>query len=353
VQKPSNVAVYLTVNDGKNPVTDLTEQSFAIYENDQLVSIEDGGQVLLDRTLAAHFRTLLLVDVSSAKDEGARARLARAVASFVAAVRRTQAVTVYAFDGSADLRSVGDFPRGGDGPTDLPELASAAPRDSSRNLNGAVQSGLKELGARLMTERKSVRVGTLVVLATGPDLAGRVSADQLAQAVDASPYQMLAVAVGQEGSFEIAPLDKNGALWAPSLNGIGPTLDDAASKVEDLMERHYLLAYCSPARAGVRRVRVEVLRVGTEGEERKGSLSFEFDATGFGPGCNASTPPRFGASGGDAEEPKANGEPKQDGSKGNGGAGAKPGDKPADKKPGDDIVPPPNKPGYAPQAPSK
>lgn len=350
VQKPSNVAVYLSVSDGDTPITDLTEQSFAIYENDQLISPEESKQVLLDRTLAAHHRTLLLVDVSSAKDDATRTRLSRAVAAFVANVRKNQAVTVYAFDGAADLKSIGDFPRGETGPSELPELSGYASKDPSRNLNGAVQNGLKELGARLMTQQKSIRVGTLVVLTAGPDLAGRASAEQLQQAIDASPYQMLLIAVGTEGSYDVSGLGKNGTLWAPSLSGVGPTLEEAASKVDALMERHYLLAYCSPARAGVRRVRVEVTRQSTEGEERRGSIEFEFDASGFGPGCDPSTPPRFGGSAlakeeeGKKPDDKKGEAKKPDGKKGEGkrdGAGKKDGD--------DAIVPPPNKPGYAPQ----
>lgn len=345
VQKPSNVAVALSVSDGDTPITDLTEQSFAIYENEQLVSTDDSQQVLLDRELAAHFRTLLLVDMSSVKDEATRTRVARSVAGFVEAVRKTQAVTVYAFDGAADLTSVGEFPKGEEGPKELPALASHTSRDPSRNLNGAVQNGLKELGARLMTQQKSVRIGTLVVVTAGPDKAGRQSAEQLQQAVDASPYQIVVVAVGGENAFDVSALARSGTLWAPSLAGLGPTLADAASRVEDLMERHYLLSYCSPARAGVRRVRIEVTRIGTEGDERKGNVEFEIDSTGFGPGCNSSTPPRAGGAPAAKEDPP-------------GGDGKKPDEKPGDKKNGDkkgdgkkggdDFVPPPNKPGYAP-----
>ncbi|MCC6904132.1 MAG: hypothetical protein IT377_34510 [Polyangiaceae bacterium] len=349
VQKPSNVAVHLSVSDGDTPITDLTDQSFAIYENDQLVATEDSKQMLLDRELMAHFRTLLLVDVSSAQDEATRGKVARGVAGFVAALRKTQAVTVYAFDGSADLTSIGDFPKGEAGPEDLPALAALAPKDTSRNLHGAVQNGIKELGARLMTQQRSVRVGTLVVLTAGPDKAGRQTAEQLQQAVDASPYQFLVVAVGQEASYDVSAIAKHGTLWAPNLVGVGPTLADAASKVEDLMERHYLLSYCSPARAGVRRVRIEVTRIGTEGDERKGNVEFEIDTTGFTAGCDPSTPPKGGVPSAKSDKPEGDGK-KPDDKKGD---GKKPDDKKGDgKKPddkkGDDIVPPPNKPGYAP-----
>ena len=355
VQKPSNVAVALSVSDGDTPITDLTEQSFAIYENEQLVSTDDSKQVLLDRELAAHFRTLLLVDMSSAKDEATRTRVARGVASFVEAVRKTQAVSVYAFDGSADLAAIGEFARGEEGPKELPALAGYASRDPSRNLNGAVKRGLDELGARLMTQQKSVRIGTLVVVTAGPDKAGRQSAEQLQQAVDGSPYQILVVAVGNENAYDVSAISRSGTLWAPSLAGLGPTLADAASKVGDLMERHYLLSYCSPARAGVRRVRIEVTRIGTEGDERKGNIEFEIDSTGFGPGCDSSTPPKAGAAAGAKDDPSGGDGKKPDDKPNEATAGdrkngdKKSGDKKGDgKQGGDEFVPPPNKPGYAP-----
>lgn len=36
-QRPGNVATYLAVNDGDDPVTELDESNFTVYENEQLV----------------------------------------------------------------------------------------------------------------------------------------------------------------------------------------------------------------------------------------------------------------------------------------------------------------------------
>ena len=122
VQKPSNVAVYLKVNDGREPVTDLTEQNFNIYENDQLISPEETKQTLLAREVAALHRVLLLVDMSTAGKETENKQISRGVANFVTLTRKTQAVTVYAFDGRETIQLIGDFPKGDSGPTELPEL---------------------------------------------------------------------------------------------------------------------------------------------------------------------------------------------------------------------------------------
>jgi hypothetical protein len=85
VQKPSNVALYLSVSDGDKPITDLTEQNFQILENGQPVDPEQSGLTLLDRKQVAVHRVLLLVDMSGkAGEKATRAAIARAAAGFVA-----------------------------------------------------------------------------------------------------------------------------------------------------------------------------------------------------------------------------------------------------------------------------
>ncbi len=55
----------------------------------------------------------------------------------------------------------------------------------------------------------------------------------------------------------------------------------------------YLVAYCSPARAGTREVRLEVTTQDAQGKKSVGSYETKFDAAGFGPGCNPSSSARF------------------------------------------------------------
>jgi hypothetical protein len=345
-QKPSNVAVYLSVSNGDQPLTELEEQNFRIYENEQLIADSETQQTLLDRQLVAHHRTLLLVDMSAAKDENARRQIGRGVAGFVSAVRRTQGVSVYAFDGRAAPEHIGDYPKGEAGSEEIAQLTNFKSTDPSRNLHGAVLAAVKELGARLMTEQKPIRVGTLVVLSSGPDLAGRATTEQMQQALEASHYQLVAIGVGTDGSYDLEGLDKNGALWTPSLGAVGPTLEDAATRVQNLMDRHYLLSYCSPARAGHRMVRIEVVTDTTDGKELKGDVSFEIDANGFDSGCDPNKTPRFTATGSAKVEPTPAGETSKPAAS---SGGEKPkGSSETPKEGSDGIVPPPEKPGYAP-----
>jgi len=71
------------------------------------------------------------------------------------------------------------------------------------------------------------------------------------------------------------------------------------ARVDARTKSFYLLSYCSPARAGKHEVRVEAVVKEGKGE-KTGSLVSSFDATGFAPGCDPSTPPSFDVTKGDA-----------------------------------------------------
>lgn len=336
---PGNVAVYLAVRDGDEPVTDLAEQDFHLFENGVSLDRSSVGLTLADRSSVALHRAVLLVDTSGAKDELTRKQLSRGAASFVTAVRKHQAVSVYAFDGAATLVHVGDYARGeASAPEELPKLSSHAPRDSSRNLNGAVLEGLKQLDARLMTERKPVRIGTLVVLTSGPDIAARSTREAVEAALDGSTHHLVAVVVAPEDQpVDVGALSRDGLFRAPSLAMAGIGLDEAARHVSALEQKYYLVQYCSPARAGTRRLTIEVRRTTLEGKEQKASADLDFDATGFASGCDAKRTPRFvGKAAAPASKPGA-GTP----AKGNSTTPTPPPDD-------DEVAPPPDAPGYAP-----
>jgi hypothetical protein len=54
-----------------------------------------------------------------------------------------------------------------------------------------------------------------------------------------------------------------------------------------------LVSYCSPARAGTRELRLEVATTDEQGKKSIGRYDTEFDASGFGPGCNPLALPHF------------------------------------------------------------
>jgi hypothetical protein len=134
-----------------------------------------------------------------------------------------------------------------------------------------------------------------------------------------------------------------------SMASIGKAFDDAASRIEDSFDGSYLLAYCSPARGGERRLRVEVTTNNAEGEEVQGKFTTEFDATGFGAGCSPTTTPRFTkawARTDEEEEDKDKDRPARSRrAPAAAPAGAAPQQPPPKEKPAE---PPPESDGYAP-----
>ncbi|HEX7669191.1 MAG TPA: hypothetical protein VF395_06405, partial [Polyangiaceae bacterium] len=255
VQKPSNVAVYLAVSKNQEPAIGLTERSFQISEDGQDLSPEQTQQVLLPRNMVAVHRALLLVDMSGAVTEGdTRNTIAMAVARFVTKAHTSEPVTVYAFDGGAQLRLIGEYPEGTDEIAEIPALATYTPSDPSSNLHSAVIEALAELDTRLMAAQKPLRIGSLVVFARGADLAGRVTESKMREAISESKHLVFAIGIKDAPGFKASRIARDGAFEAESPVSLLATFDDAGTRVGSAVGRYYLLSYCSPARAGTRRL---------------------------------------------------------------------------------------------------
>lgn len=287
-QKPSNVALYVEVSDQGEPVTNLEPKNFKIYENDELLSPNQTGRTLLPTDRFTDQHVLLLVDVSGNPSADQKALYARAAEAFVRKLAANVAVTVKAFDGGPSLLAVGDFPRGASQHA-VPALTSLNAADSSRNLNGAIVAGLTELDGR--GSGKPVKLGTLVVFSRGPDLAGRVPEGALSDALYQTKNDVIGIVIGPDATqLDFLP---GGVVHSQDGDSLPIAFEEAGSKVSAAHQKYYLVAYCSPARAGQRRVRVEVSYTDGEGTEKSGDTTYELDATGFSAGCTAETPPRF------------------------------------------------------------
>ncbi len=290
-QRPSNVAALVAVSDGDTPLTELTPSNFRVYENEQLVPAEQTQLTLLDRSLVVGTQVVLLVDMSAATTPQARSTMAKATLGFVQKVAPREAVNVLAFDGGPNLVPIAALARG-NGPFTMAALEAFTPRDSSRNLHGAVISGLKKLEVGLSQSGKLIRVGTLVVFASGPDVAGRVPADAAHDAVWESRYDVIGVGVAEQADA-VEHIARSGLIRAQAADTVPIAFEEAASRTLEQLEKHYLVSYCSPARAGMRRLRLEVTYTNKDGEEHHGDFETEFNAQTFGPGCNPQTVPRL------------------------------------------------------------
>lgn len=296
---PANVALYVGVTNQGEPLTDLDASAFRIYENDELLSPERIKTTILPRELVTSEHVVLLVDLSGDVTDAERATYAQAVEGFVRKLQTTLAVTVLAFSGSETPKKVGEYARASStvvaAEPSAVKLTKLATPDPSRDLNGAIVAGLAELDARLEAEGKPVELGTLVVFTRGPDLAGRVEDEDLAEVLASSQAGIIGIGVEPETPYlEFA---QNGVFRAADPkempNAIPIAFEEAASRIMKVYRRYYLVAYCSPSRSGKPKARIEVVYKGEDGVERRGDSPFEFDAQGFSDGCDPQTTPKF------------------------------------------------------------
>jgi hypothetical protein len=289
VRKPSNVAVYFTVDThGGQPVANLTPEDFKIYEDKQPVSSLESKQTILQPEVAAIHYTLLLIDMSgSVVDSGDMPALIQAAGSFGDRVGPYQKVAVYTFDGSPHLTPVVGF--GGNVRAGVNALASRRPRDPSTNLNGAVIEGMRLLTQQMEHAPVPLRFGTLVVFTDGTDRAHRASADDVDRALDGAGFESYVIGAGQEvDRTQLSRIGRSGTFTSQNRADVQRGFDEIGARIEAASRRFYLLSYCSPSRAGEHEVEVEAIGAGSSGR-----LSYRFNANGFGPNCDPKQKPAF------------------------------------------------------------
>lgn len=293
VRRPSNIAMYFSVDrTNGQPVGGLTADRFRIFEDDAPVSALESRQTILNPQVAAVHYTMLLMDMSgSVTESGQVPQLQEAARVFVERVERQQRVAVYAFDGSANITPIVPFTESaGSAASGINALSNFRPRDPSTNLHGAVVAGLQQLDRALASANQPLKFGTLVVFTDGTDRASRVTRDQMMETVRGSQHSVFSIGVGAEvDQGELRELGRNGAVLQSDPAAIRTAFEQIALQIESATQRYYLFSYCSPARAGRHRVRVEA----STPDGARGWLEHEFDATGFGPNCDPNTPPSF------------------------------------------------------------
>ena len=295
VQRPSNIAIYVEASRSGEPLTNLTLESFRIYEDGTPLDADQVQAVLLPKDGTVEHRTLLLLDMTGATTSVQKRWLSQAAAEFVREVRKQQPVSIHLFDGSERIHRVDDLPRdpAAAEPTSLPVLESFAIGDRSRNLNGALLEGLSALDKELSASDKPVHVGTLVVLTTGPDLAGRVASEQVDAALERSRHDVMLIDVHDGHQTIVARRATLPTFRAESISTSKQAFREAAARVKADHASHYLLSYCSPARGGVRELRIEIEIPGEKNRPLVGETELEFSADGFAAGCNSRDLPKF------------------------------------------------------------
>ena len=291
-QRPSNVAVYFTVDAvNGDPVGGLTAEQFRISEDGSLVSPTESQQTIVNPEVAAEHYTLLLVDMSGSITESDQVPLVQAAATeLVSQVEgSSQRVAVYAFDGAEDIHEIVGFTTEGGATAGVARLGGFRPQDPSTNLHGAVVQGLATLEEALSHSQVPLRFGTLVVFTDGTDHAARVTRHDMGHAIDESTHDVFAIGVGSEiDEGTLGDIGRDGYVLVADSEAITQAFRQVGERIVQMTQRFYLLSYCSPARAGTHRVTVQAVT-----HDASGQLSYEFDASGFGPNCDPGRPPPF------------------------------------------------------------
>ena len=158
--------------------------------------------------------------------------------------------------------------------------------DDSTNLNGALVSTLNTLKAELEGSDVQWRDGAVVLFTDGTDQAARVSASAVERAVISSGQHVFTVGLGGEvDESSLRTLGKDGYWPVARAEELDAAFTEIAGRVARLANRFYVLEYCSPKRNGVHTLKV-VATIDTADEGKLvGSISGQFDATGFSSGC--------------------------------------------------------------------
>ncbi|MDP3275376.1 MAG: VWA domain-containing protein [Deltaproteobacteria bacterium] len=290
-QRPSQVAAYFTLERlaTRTGVGGLPVERFSVLEDGNAISPNESRATLLDpMTVAAH-HTIVLVDASGTVSRaGFLPAVAQGVRTFLERIGERQHVSVYAFDGESTLRLVGVQGAPAQVAASLGDLATLAPRDSSTNLHGAVILGMQQLDRDLANAPQPLKFGTLVVLTASRDIAHRMTASSMSDAVTASSHTIYAAGVGPDTDVQtLRSVGRTDHFYNADPEQVSAVLTPIADRISGRAARHYFLSYCSPSRADRHRVRIEA----REESGAFGGAEFELDATGFRTGCDAARVP--------------------------------------------------------------
>lgn len=286
---PGRVRAIVSVTEGGRAPDELGPENFEVREEDVSLDSEQVGlRVQSLGSLRGH-QAVVLVDGSRAFTQAERGPLGEALAQLVDRLRFHQTVTLLAFDGSPELRLIARYeqsamaaPLGKD--PGIGRLLTYQPRDQSTSLYTALLKGRKALDERLPKSGDVEAVGSLIVVARGPDRAGRVEEAAAREALRDRRGFLLKVGTWSKDTT-LDWVGAEGTRAAASLSTLGTPVDELARLVDEVFLRDYVVTYCSPARLGKRRLDVVVKVRDESGHERAAHATSELDATGFNASC--------------------------------------------------------------------
>lgn len=288
IAAPANVATLVRVTDchGAALGAVLPESAFTLAEDGRVLSPFEAARTVRPAERQLVLRTLVALDLSgSIVRSGLRPAMIEGARHLVRSLGPEHQVAIFGFDGRRDLVPFTTFTSDrGALEAALDEASSAELVDDSTNLNGAVVDALGVLDRAVEVDSDGVETvahGALVVFTDGQDLAGRVGADVAKRALDETSHSTFAIGLGQDvDDGLLATLGRTGHVRAKDADAVVEAFDEVGVELVARAQANYVVSYCSPARAGTRRLDVTVEHGGL-----RGGVSLDFDAAGFGAGC--------------------------------------------------------------------
>lgn len=288
-EPPAKVTVTFQVRteDGE-PVPNLPVDAFELLDNGQSDSGFESSKAFQPKPGRFQISVALLLDMSgSITGSEALPLLKTAAKAFVDSSLDASgvAVGIWWFDGSVDLVQLMDF-------TDdaaalkaaIDGLTAGVTRDNSTNLNGAVGLGIDVVEQRLQSGSPSgeIQTGALVIFTDGTDQANRVPAAAALSAVAATPIAIYSIGLrGEIDESFLSQIGRSGSAFADNTAALLNEFTGIGDQIEAMANSFYVLAYCSPRRAGVS----NELTIRVTFGERQAAATTQYPAVNFTGGC--------------------------------------------------------------------
>jgi hypothetical protein len=315
VTAPAKVSAFFSVATcAGEPLSQLAAANFEILEDGAAVSPYESRRTVQPKGQRYQMDSLMLLDFSgSILRSGSWPALREAAGKYVetvlARVGDGQRVAIYTFDGRATPQQVVAFTSDkqlllggldGLGQTQCTHSADCATNseaktcaafrcvDDSTNLNGAIVSALSTLEAQTAAQKDiAFKDAALVVFTDGTDQAARVTEGAARQRANNSSAHVFTIGLGAESDANaLRALGKDGFYPASEPMQLSASFTRIAESISGLANRFYLLEYCSPKRGGRHELKLVARWTAKDGTPLVGSLTREFDASGFESGCD-------------------------------------------------------------------
>jgi len=293
-ESPAKVKVFFQAeySDGRG-VSALDTSNISIYEDDALISVFEADRAFKDDPEDFIFSTLLLLDLSgSVLNAQSLPNLKEAAISLIQQVIPANSpgdaeMAIYWFDGEENIHLLNDFSSDAQALINsINSITENISMDNSTNLNGAVMQGIDLMEHRIKTLETNLEIlnaGSVLIFTDGTDRANRVTEEHAISKTDSVASNLTLFTVGLGGEINDAVLKKfgkDGFEFAGNLQNLTESFANIANRIKDKANSYYIFEYCSPKRAGMFNLKIDVVK-----DDRGGSLVSTFSADGFSGGC--------------------------------------------------------------------